>query len=354
MKHQFHSGKVSWRSPANIALIKYWGKRSGQIPATPSLSMTLSRSFTQCTITYDVRSDRTQSEVLLFFNGQPAPKSFASKTIDFIHTIENIFSPLQHFDFSIYTLNSFPHSAGIASSASSMSAMALCITSILAETGNLPLDHDFLQTASFLARLGSGSAARSVYGGYSLWGKTPLVENSSDEYAIPLNNNIHPIFMEYGDAILVVNSATKEISSSAGHALMHMHYYGEGRIKQANDRIGLLLDVLKKGEEHKFSEIVENEALTLHALMMSSEPGFFLYQPETIAILRKIKDFRTQSSLPIAFTIDAGPNVHLLYPLRNRKEVTQFIASELEPLCENRQWIDDEIGKGPVKVSEEV
>jgi len=353
MKPQFHSGKVSWRSPANIALIKYWGKKPGQIPSTPSLSMTLSRSYTHCTIAYDVRSDRTRSEILLYFNGQPAPESFASKTIDFIHKLENIFSSLRHFAFSIHTFNSFPHSAGIASSASSMSALALCITSILSETGDLPENHDFLQTASFLARLGSGSAARSVYGGYSLWGKTSLVENSSDEYAVPLNN-IHPVFMEYGDAILVVSSATKEISSSSGHALMHTHYFGEGRIRQAGARMELLLNALSKGEEYMFSEIVENEALTLHALMMSSEPGFFLFQPETISVLKKIKEFRVQTSLPVAFTIDAGPNVHLLYPLRNRKEVTHFIASELEPLCENRQWIDDEIGMGPVKLSEEV
>lgn len=348
------SGKVSWRSPSNIALIKYWGKKPGQIPATPSISITLSKSYTQCTITYDFNPERTRPELVLYFNSQPAPKNFTFKTMNFIHNLEEIFAPLRHFSFSMHTFNSFPHSAGIASSASSMSAIALCIASILTETGYLPSDGDFYQTASSLARLGSGSAARSVYGGFSLWGKTPLVENSSDEYAIPLNHRIHPIFMDYGDAILVVSSATKEVSSSSGHALMQAHYFSEGRIRQAMERIESLLGALSKGEEQKFTEIVENEALTLHALMMSSEPGFFLFQPETISVLRKIKDFRAQTMLPITFTIDAGPNVHLLYPMRNRKEVLQFIAAELEPLCENRQWIDDEIGKGPVKLSIEV
>ncbi|MGB9746932.1 MAG: diphosphomevalonate/mevalonate 3,5-bisphosphate decarboxylase family protein [Bacteroidales bacterium] len=353
-QQQTFSGKISWRSPSNIALIKYWGKKASQIPASPSISMTLSKSFTQCTVSYDFHSARLRSEVKLFFNHQPAPENFAIKTTDFIRTLETVFPFLCHFRLTVHTFNSFPHSAGIASSASSMSALALCIATILSRSGQLPADSDFFRTASFMARLGSGSAARSVYGGYSLWGKTPLVENTSDEYAVPLNDFIHPVFREYGDAILVVSSGTKEISSSAGHAMMQNHSYSEGRIRQAGERLERLLQVLKEGKEQKFTDIVENEALTLHALMMSSEPAFFLLQPETIAILKKIKSFRAHTNLPVTFTIDAGPNVHLLYPLRYRKEITGFIASELEPYCENRQWIDDGIGSGPEQLIDEV
>lgn len=341
-----YTGKVAWKSPSNIALVKYWGKKQNQIPITPSLSISLQNSLTECAVEYFHEPEQTSVSAELFFEGTPADPAFAQKTLVFLNKAASLFPVLQHYRMVIHSRNTFPHSAGMASSASSMSALALCLCSVVSE-GSGP---DFFQQASALARLGSGSACRSVYGGYALWGATPLYPESSDQYAIPLNDTIHPVFRNYGDAIIVVHAGKKNVSSSEGHALMHSHFFLEGRISQANRRMERLMHILKSGNQYAFAELVETEALTLHALMMSSDPAYILLEEGTIAILKKIKKFRKESRIPVAFTLDAGPNVHILYPWQEREQVLDFIQRELVMHCEEGKWIDDQRGNGPERI----
>jgi diphosphomevalonate decarboxylase len=109
-----------------------------------------------------------------------------------------------------------------------------------------------------------------------------------------------------------------------------------------------LLSVLKSGDEGAFVRIVESEALNLHAMFLTSSPGYILMHPGTLAIIDKIRKYRNATGTFLCFTLDAGPNVHLVYPRHLRVNIREFIKSELLQWCENARWIDDEIGNGPV------
>jgi diphosphomevalonate decarboxylase len=104
---------------------------------------------------------------------------------------------------------------------------------------------------------------------------------------------------------------------------------------------------LKNGDLDTFIQITELEAMTLHALMMSSSPYFLLLEPNTITLIRKIRSFRENTNIPVCFTLDAGPNIHLLYPEAHQEKVHDFIHNELSAYCEQNKWIADQVGNGP-------
>jgi diphosphomevalonate decarboxylase len=131
---------------------------------------------------------------------------------------------------------------------------------------------------------------------------------------------------------------------------MNDHPYRQSRINQANSNMYLLAEALRKGDWNSFIEITESEALTLHALMMSSSPGFLLMEPSSIEIMRRIREYRKRSSKPLCFTLDAGPNIHLIYRQQDQDEIRGFIQNELVPLCEDGRWIDDGVGTGPKRL----
>jgi diphosphomevalonate decarboxylase len=285
-----------------------------------------------------------------FFEGAPQP-GFKFKIDAFLHKIKDYFPFLENNSLKIESWNTFPHSAGIASSASAMSALALCICDMSEEMDPVKIEkNSFYRKASEIARLGSGSASRSVYGGFSVWGKTPLVTGSSDEWALPLNFPVHEIFSHLQDSVLIVSSVKKKISSSTGHALMDHHPYAEQRYLLAEKHLGILLNALKTGNKSDFIRITENEALGLHSLMMSSEPGFMLIEPGTVQIINKIRNYREKTGKFLCFTLDAGPNVHLLYSESDKAEIIEFINRELIMYCENKLVLWDECGEGPVKI----
>jgi diphosphomevalonate decarboxylase len=233
-----------------------------------------------------------------------------------------------------------------------MSALALCIIDvkfILENGAPKELDSDFLREASVLARLGSGSACRSVYPLMSLWGKHEDLAQSSQEYGIAWTD-VHDVFHSYHDDILIVSKDEKFVSSTAGHGLMVNNSYAEVRYQQAQDRITLLCQHLREGDIHGLGLLAEDEAMTLHALMMCSKPSYVLMRPNTLAIIEKIRSFRGHTNLPLYFTLDAGPNVHLLYPDSIKDEVSSFVNTQLISLCENNTVIYDYVGKGPKRL----
>lgn len=349
---QTASGAITWRSPSNIALVKYWGKYGFQLPKNPSLSLTLSQSHTTTRLEYVYREKGSKAEpVRLFFHGEESP-AFLSKITHFFHAIEEFFPFLASFNFTIHSENSFPHSAGIASSASSMSALALCLCSLQRElTGGLESEEAFYHKASFIARIGSGSASRSVYQGLALWGRHDDIAESSQEYAIPFNDEVDPVFLSMRDAVLIVNSREKSVSSRAGHALMEDNPFAAVRYEQAENHLLTLIEMLKSGDLVKFGSIVEQEALTLHALMMTSTPSYLLMQPATLEVIHRLRAWREKTGTPAFFTLDAGPNIHLLYPQSHAETVETFIRRELLDCCENGHWIRDFVGQGPVRIT---
>lgn len=342
------SDRVVWRSPSNIAFVKYWGKKGFQIPANPSLSMTLAKSFTETTVVYFPSEKPGQISFDFSFEDQSNP-AFAQKIERFLHNIAGEFPFIFNHHFQIQSINTFPHSAGIASSASAMSALALCLCTIARQLDGQDgkTDENFFRKASGISRIGSGSAARSVFPGFSVWGKTDLFPDSSDEYALPANTQIHPVFEGFRDSILVTSKGVKKVSSREGHKLMENHPMAAARYIQAGQNLTKIKSALETGDLESFTQVVENEALTLHAMMMTSHPGYILMNPATLQIIEKITDFRKQNGTNVCFTLDAGPNVHVLFPQSEEKTVNTFIENDLRQFCEDGKIIHDRMGTGP-------
>lgn len=334
---------VVHKCPSNIALVKYWGKKGVQLPANPSLSFTLSASFTEMQIAYEQAPEQSSINTEFLFEGKPNEK-FKAKIDSFLQSQIDNLPFLKNLKLHITSHNSFPHSAGIASSASSMGALALCLGSIEQALGYTDGNQTYyLRKASSLARLASGSACRSVFPHLALWGQTPLLPTSSDEYAVPLTD-FAPIFKTYQNRILIVSASEKAVSSRAGHALMNTHPFAAVRYAQAHDNIGKLLGALKTADLELFGQVTENEALTLHALMLNSQPSVVLMQPNSLVLIEKIRQFREETKLPVCFTLDAGPNIHLLFPQEIAHKVDAWVTAELAPYCENSRVITDFVG----------
>jgi len=335
---------VEWSSPSNIALVKYWGKHGNQLPMNPSVSFTLTHCITRTSIELTPR-DPGQPWVLFYLEGQDEPV-FNRRVETYLETLLPYFPFLEHYRLKIHSFNTFPHSAGIASSASAMSALSLCLCSIDENLRKGQPPADPMRKASFLARLGSGSASRSLYPYLAIWGQHSEVEGSSDDYAIPVTE-IDPVFRSFKDAILIVDAGKKAISSSTGHKLMENHPFADARKRQAMNNISQLTGTMRQGDLMAFTELVEEEALTLHGLMMSSRPSYTLLKSGTLDIIQIIREFRNDTQIPLCFTLDAGPNIHLLYPQENAQKVEALVEQSLRKYCSEGQVIYDEAGPGP-------
>jgi len=341
------SGSFTWSAPSNIALVKYWGKKENQIPANPSVSFTLNNCKTVTTVSFSKKEDGAEFSFDLLFEGQPK-EDFKPKILKFFERTVDYLPFLKDFHFTIDTKNTFPHSSGIASSASGMAALAMNFMSIEKLLNPEMTAEYFNQKASFLARLGSGSACRSVKGKVVVWGKHAEIDGSSDLFGVEFPENIHTHFNNYQDTILLVDKGEKQVSSTIGHDLMNGHPFAERRFEQAHENLSKLKTVLQNGNIEEFIKIVESEALTLHAMMMTSLPYFILMKPNTLEIINKIWKFRNETKIPVCFTLDAGANVHVLYPENVSVEVLQFIQDELVGYCQNGQYICDRVGDGAV------
>ncbi len=350
-------GNVSWRSPSNLAIVKYWGKHGMQLPRNPSISFTLRHAFTETTMSYRAKTAQEQTErISLTFRFEGVENEvFRAKQLKFLHTLIPTFPFLTEWHFHIESHNSFPHSAGIASSASSMSALALCLCELemqlQQQLDSNFLTTDFYQKASYIARLGSGSACRSVYPKMAVWGKFEEVSDASDLYAVPFVEPLHTVFHTFHDDILMVSKGEKSVSSRMGHGLMDNNPYAAARYSQAKIRMTDVVRALKSGDVAAFGQVAEDEALTSHALMMTSSPSFTLLRPNSLRMVELLRGWRMERHIPAYFSFDAGPNLHLLYPDEYTATVQEFVRHELEPLCENRAWLADVVGDGATRLA---
>jgi diphosphomevalonate decarboxylase len=345
------TGSFTWKTPSNIALVKYWGKQEPQIPENTSISFTLDACFTLTTLEFSKKESTSSNfDFEIYFEGEKKD-DFKPKILKFFERIEQYVPFLSEFNFVIKSRNSFPHSSGIASSASGMSALALCVMSLEKELNPTISEEYFNKKASFLARLGSGSACRSIEGELIVWGNHPAIEGSSNLYGVKFPAKVHENFKNYHDTILLVDEGEKQVSSTVGHQLMYNHPFAKQRFQQANDHIEKINEVLKNGDLKQFISIVESEALSLHAMMMTSNPYFILMKPNTLKIINKIWEFRASTKSNICFTLDAGANVHVLFPEKEKEIVNNFIIKELIQFCQENHYICDRIGIGAKLIS---
>ena len=332
---------VSASCPSNIALIKYWGKYENQIPANPSISYTLNHCKTNTFMEFFADE---QFSVQTYLAGNEE-KKFAEKIEKYFKNIEDFLPWILKGKYIIRTENTFPHSSGIASSASGFGAIAKCLMDLDEQFSGKIADDLKAKKESFLARLGSGSACRSLYNGLVVWGKTDEVEGSSDLYAVQYpNEEIHPIFKNFNDWVLLIHEGEKSVSSTVGHGLMKTNPYAERRFQEAHENFTILKEILKTGDLQNFIKLVEHEALTLHAMMMMSEPAFILMKTGTLEVINKIWNFRKETGLALFFTLDAGANVHLLFPEDSDSDkIKEFIVKELLQHTQNNGVVKDEM-----------
>lgn len=337
--YNLHNAVSVQTCPSNIALIKYWGKYEGQIPANPSISYTLNNCRTNTEMEFFADE---KFSVQTFLGGNEELK-FASKIEKFFQSIEKYLPWILSGKYIIRTENTFPHSSGIASSASGFGAIAKCLMDLDEKFSAAETNEFRLKKASFIARLGSGSACRSLYDGLVVWGETSEVAQSSDFFAVQYpGEDVHSVFRNFNDWVLLIHEGEKSVSSTVGHGLMNTNPYAEPRFAEAHTNFKILKTILKEGDLHGFIKLVEHEALTLHAMMMMSDPAFILMKNGTLNVINAIWKFREETGLPLFFTLDAGANVHLLFPSNGtEEEIKTFIIRELLPHTQNGGVVKD-------------
>ncbi|MBL0849019.1 MAG: diphosphomevalonate decarboxylase [Candidatus Liberibacter ctenarytainae] len=292
--------------PSNIALCKYWGKRDKQLnlPITNSLSLSLGLlgTFTQITA-IDAQEDR----VLLNGCSVPPQSPFFKKTIAFC----DLFRQFGEVRFLIETVNNIPTKAGLASSASGFAALTLALFRFY----SIP---ERPETLSRVARLGSGSACRSFYRGFSEWicGTDP---NGMDSFAIPFKHDW--INLRIG-LLKLIQIEKKWGSREAMEITRHHSPFFKQWIQQNYGDLVNLKQAIINQDLVQLGEITEHNALTMHATMIASYPTILYWQEETITGIKRIWKAR-EESIPVYFTLDAGPNLKLLFTQESEKIIKQ-------------------------------
>jgi diphosphomevalonate decarboxylase len=323
--------KTTISAPANIAFIKYWGARDldRALPMNSSISMTLERCVTQCTAEVIPGG---QDEIWLAepHGGFSAPQpEFLRRTKQHLDRIRKWAG--RRDSFRVATRNTFPSAAGLASSASGFAALTMAAAGALGrgETPSAEL--------SRLARTsGSGSAARSVLGGYVEW---PAGESEQKSAAIQLADAEH---WDLRDVIAVVEIGPKAVPSLEGHRRAVTSPYFARRLELLPERLAKVRRAIAERDLDLLGPLIEEEAIDLHLIAMSSRPPIFYWAPGTVAVLRMVRELR-QEGLAAWATMDAGANVHVICDADSEEDV----AERLESLADVGFVIQDSVGAGP-------
>ncbi len=279
---------------ANIAFVKYWGNRDDaqRLPLTNSISMTLDAARTVTTVAFDPEL----SEDVLILNGReqvgPA-RDRVSRHLDHLRRLRGV-----TWRARVVSRNTFPTGAGIASSASAFAALTVAAAAAL----ELPLTPREL---SAVARLGSGSAARSIFGGYV---ELRTAARHEDAWAEPIAPPDHWTLV---DVVAVISTQHKTVGSTGGHRLAHTSPLNAGRLAFVHTALAQARSAILARDLEALGEVMEQDALAMHAVMMTSRPSLLYWEPGTLAVMHAVRAWR-RAGLPVYFTIDAGPNVHVI------------------------------------------
>ena len=306
--------KATAFAPANIALVKYWGKRDSQLnlPVTDSLSIDLGNLGTETTIEHSLDG---QDTVILNGNKLVQDDPFAVKVINFVDLFRSALNQAatNRPALTITTNNNIPTGAGVASSASGFAAL----TKALDQFFGLALAGREL---SLLANLGSGSASRSIFKGF-VYRHAGTDPDGMDSYSEPLPYT----WPELKIGLITVSAKAKWVSSRDGmeRTVATSPLYKKWPDQVKND-MEKMLDAIKAKNFELLGSTAEGNALAMHECMRASTPSLNYFEPETEAIISKVQKLR-QEGLSIYLTIDAGPNVKLLYLNKDEEKVkTEF------------------------------
>lgn len=294
----------------NIAFIKYWGNRDHnlRLPVNGSLSMNLDGLHTQTTVTLDAALPSDE----IYINGKLADGAAFSRVTQILDLARD-WAGTSH-RMRVESANNFPTGAGIASSAAAFAALALAAS----HAAGLTLNEAQL---SRLARRGSGSAARSIPAGFVQW---QIGSGDEDSYAFSI---AAPDHWQLTDCVAIVAAEHKKTGSTEGHALADSSPLQIARVQDAPRRLALCRQAILTRDFEAFARVTELDSDMMHAVMMTSSPALFYWQPATLTVMAAVRTWRAQG-VPVAYTIDAGPNVHVLCAA----EYAAYVAQNLSQL----------------------
>jgi diphosphomevalonate decarboxylase len=323
--------KTTIAAPANIAFIKYWGAQDLEhaLPLNSSISMTLERCVTQCTAEL---IDGERDEIWL---AEPNG-GFSTPDAEFTRRVQRQLDRMRQWAgsekrFRVATRNSFPSAAGLASSASGFAALTLATAGALGRAKTPPGE-----LSRLARRSGSGSASRSVLGGYVEW---PAGDDDETSHAVQLANADH---WDLRDVIALVEIGPKAVSSLDGHRRALTSPYFARRLELLPERLAKVRRAIAERELDQLGPVLEEEAIDLHLIAMSSRPPIFYWAAGTLAVLRTVRELR-QEGLAAWATMDAGANVHVICDADSEDDV----AERLESLPAVGFVIQDGVGSGP-------
>lgn len=328
--------KTTIVSPSNIAFIKYWGARDleSALPENPSLSMTLRSCHSRCTVEH--LASEGEHEVRWRPTGgslEEAPPHFARRIVEHLDRLREWAG--RGGRFRVATENSFPAAAGLASSASGFSALTLAVLGALGE------EVSDAKKSELARRSGSGSAARSVLGGYVQWPALVPAPDGSTDYAFQVHDAAH---WDLRNVIAVVETEAKKTPSLEGHRRAPTSPYFAQRQEDLPDRLDAVRDALEARDFDRMGAVIEAEAIDLHVIAMTSRPPIFYWKPATLAVLETVRNLRDDGVSAWA-TMDAGANVHVLCRPADEDAVAERLAS----LPEVERIIVDGVGEGPIE-----
>lgn len=293
------------RAYGNIALIKYWGKRDEKyiLPMNSSLSLTIDCFYTETEVVFS----ESYGEDLFYLNDTLQDETATGRISSFI----DLFRKAANIDMkaTVKSTNFVPTAAGLASSASGFAALAAALN--VASGLNLGL-----RELSMYARQGSGSATRSIYGGFVEWQKGT---DEKDSYAIPIDDAKWDI----GMVIVVVNSNKKPVSSREGmkRTVSTSPFYRIWSDKAEEDVKEAKL-VIKNRDFERLGLITERNGLMMHAAMLGANPPILYWEPDSVMAMKIVKELRNEG-IACYFTMDAGPNVKILCRLSESSRIVE-------------------------------
>lgn len=308
--------KATAVAPANVGLIKYWGRKNEEfrLPENGSISMNLSNLLTTTTVEFN--TDQKEDEVIINNTKNKEANSRVSNHLERIRKIANTALKAR-----VVSANNFPSSTGLSSSSSAFAALSLAGT----KAAGLDLSEKEL---SILARQGSGSACRSIPDGFVEW----LDGDTGDtSYAVSLHP---PDYWDIADVVAIVSTDIKDVSSSEGQKLVKTSPFFETRLSLIDQKIKNIKKILEEKNFNAFGELVEAEALELHTIMFTSNPSLIYWTCKTLEIMKKIKEWR-RDGLPAYFTINTGQDIHLFCEKKNEIRLT----TELKKISEVKDII---------------
>jgi diphosphomevalonate decarboxylase len=296
--------KITAEAKPNIAFIKYWGNLDAtlRIPANGSISMNLEGLETRTTVTFDAGLGQDQ----LILNGQSASEEARRRVSMLLDRVRKLAG--QNLCAKVESQNNFPTGAGIASSASAFAALSLAASA----AAGLQVDE---RECSRLARRGSGSACRSVPGGFVEW-QAGSDDESSYAYSLAPAG-----YWDLVDCVAVVSRAHKPTGSTQGHALAGSSPLQTARVASVTGRLEACRKAILQRDFAALAVVAELDCNLMHAVMMTSQPPLLYWQPATLAVMHAVQEWRA-GGLPAFYTIDAGPNVHVICPAEVSLDVT--------------------------------